>query len=76
VIINKTIRKNNQAIRWIARILGTIFAAYLFMTNVAGFIINFGNLMASDLIAAYGSIVFIVIFVAGVVVAWFREKIG
>ena len=76
MITDKTIDKNTRAIRWIARILGTILAVYLFMTNVGGFISNFGNLMASELIAAYGSIAFIVIFVAGVIVAWFSEKIG
>lgn len=74
--MNKTINKNTRTIRWIARILGTILAVYLVFTTVGGFIINFGNLTASELIAAYGSTAFIAVFVAGVIVAWFREKIG
>lgn len=66
--------KNTRAIRWIARILGTILAVYWVFATVVGLII-IGNLMAWDFIA-YGSYAFIIIFVVGVIVAWFKEKIG
>lgn len=68
--MDKNINKNTRAIHWIARILGTILAVYLVFTYVGGFILNFDNLMASELIA------FIAVFVAGVIVAWFKEKNG
>ena len=66
--MDKTISKSNRTIRWIARILGTILAVYLVFTTVANFFIfNLGD---------YGITAFIIIFVVGVIVAWFREKIG
>ena len=66
--MDKTISKANRTIRWIARILGTILAVYLVFTTVANFFIfNLGD---------YGITAFIIIFVVGVIVAWFREKIG
>lgn len=70
--MDKNIKKNTSVICWIARILGTVLAVYLVFTTVAGLIMNFGNL---DLIV-YGSTAFIIIFVVGVIVAWFKEKIG
>ena len=66
--MDKNINKNTRAIRWIARMLGTVLAVYLVFTTVANFFIfNLGD---------YGISAFIIIFVVGVIVAWFREKIG
>ena len=70
--MDKNINKNTRAIRWIARILGTILAVVLGYSLVVGLIMNFGN---PDLIV-YGSAAFLIIIVVGVIVAWFKEKIG
>ena len=73
--MDKNINKNTRAIRWIARILGTILAVYWVFSTVASLIQNFGNFMAWDFIF-YGSYAFIIICAVGVIVAWFKEKIG
>jgi hypothetical protein len=52
--------------------LGTVLAVYLVFSNVVALITNF---MAWDFIA-YASFAFIVICAVGVIVAWFKEKIG
>ena len=78
--MDKNINKNTRAIlwnikiRWIARFLGTTCAVYAVFSTVAG-LIRIGNLTAWDFLA-YGSTAFFIIFVVGVIVAWFREKIG
>ncbi len=70
--MDKNINKNTRAICWIARMLGTVLAVYLVFSNVVALITNF---MAWDFIA-YASFAFIVICAVGVIVAWFKEKIG
>ena len=70
--MDKNINKSSRVILWIARILGTILAVYWVFSTVVSLIQNFGLF---DLIA-YGSTAFIIICVVGVIVAWFKEKIG
>lgn len=65
-------KKPGNAIRLAARIIGIILAVYFTFTTAANFIMGFGAWDKSAYIAS----AFILIFVAGVVTAWFREKIG
>ena len=70
--IYKNINKSARAIRWIARILGTILAVYLIFTTVANLIIDY---KAWNFIP-YVYFAFFIILAIGVIIAWFKEKIG
>lgn len=70
--MNKNISKSARVIRWIARIFGTFFAAYLVFTTIANLIMDY---KAWDYIP-YVYFTFFIVFAIGVVIAWFKEKIG
>src|SRR4030043_1545359 len=70
--MDKNINKSTRVIRWVARILGTILAVYLVFTTIASLIMNS---IAWDF-AAYVYFAFFIIFAIGVIIAWFKEKIG
>jgi len=70
--LNKNISKSARVIRWIARIFGTFLAAYLVFTTIANLIMDY---KAWDYIP-YVYFTFFIVFAIGVVIAWFKEKIG
>lgn len=70
--MNKNISKSARVIRWIARIFGTFLAAYLVFTTIANLIMDY---KAWDYIP-YVYFTFFIVFAIGVVIAWFKEKIG
>ena len=70
--MDKNISKSTRVIRWIARILGTVLAVYLVFTTVANLIMDY---KAWDFIA-YIYFAFFIILAIGVIIAWFKEKIG
>ena len=70
--MDKDINKSSRVIRWIARILGTILAVYLVLTTIANLIMDF---KAWDFIP-YVYFAFFIVFAIGVIIAWFKEKIG
>ena len=70
--MDKNINKSARVIRWVARILGTVLTVYLVFSNVANLIMDFKTW---DFIA-YIFFAFIIIFAIGVIIAWFKEKIG
>lgn len=70
--MDKDINKSSRVIRWVARILGTILAVYLVLTTIANLIMDF---KAWDFIP-YVYFAFFIVFAIGVIIAWFKEKIG
>src|SRR4030043_697685 len=70
--MDKNISKSARVIRWVARILGTVLAVYLVFTTVANLIMDYKTW---DFIP-YVYFAFFIIFAIGVIIAWFREKIG
>src|SRR4030065_2093858 len=70
--MDKNISKSARVIRWIARIFGTFLAVYLIFTTVANLIMDYKSW---DFIP-YVYFVFFIIFAIGVIIAWFKEKIG
>lgn len=70
--MGKSISKSAMVILWIARIFGTFLAVYLVFTTVANLIIDYTSW---DFIP-YVYFAFFIILSIGVIVAWFREKIG
>ena len=70
--MDKNISKSARVVRWIARISGTFLAVYLVFTTVANLIMDFKSW---DFIP-YVYFVFFIIFAIGVIIAWFKEKIG
>ena len=70
--MDKNINKSSRVIRWVARILGTILAVYLVLTTIANLIMDF---KAWDFIP-YVYFAFFIVFAIGVIIAWFKEKIG
>ena len=70
--MDKNISKSARVVRWIARISGAFLAVYLVFTTVANLIMDFKSW---DFIP-YVYFVFFIIFAAGVIIAWFKEKIG
>ena len=66
------INKSSRVIRWVARILGSILAVYFVFTTVANLIMDFKTWD----FAAYIFFAFTIIFAVGVIIAWFKEKIG
>ena len=70
--MDKNISKSARTICWIARILGSILAVYFVFTTVANLIMDFKTW---DFVA-YIFFTFTIIFAIGVIIAWFKEKIG
>ena len=70
--MDKNISKSTRTICWIARILGSILAVYFVFTTVANLIMDFKTW---DFVA-YIFFAFTIIFAIGVIIAWFKEKIG
>ena len=70
--MDKNISKSARVIRWIARISGTLLAVYLVFTTIANLIMDFKSW---DFIP-YVYFVFFIILAIGVIIAWFKEKIG
>ena len=70
--MDKNISKSARVIRWIARIFGTLLAVYLIFTTVANLIMDY---KAWDFIP-YVYFAFFIILAIGVIIAWFKEKIG
>ncbi len=70
--MDNKISKSARVICWIARIFGTFLALYLTFTTVANLIMDYKNW---DFIP-YIYFVFFIVFTIGVIIAWFKEKIG
>ena len=70
--MDKNINKSARVIRWIARIFGTFLAVYLTFTTVANLIMDYKTW---DFIP-YVYFAFFIILAIGVIIAWFKEKIG
>ena len=70
--MDKNTSKSARTICWIARILGSILAIYFVFTTVANLIMDFKTW---DFVA-YIFFAFTIIFAIGVIIAWFKEKIG
>lgn len=73
--VNKKNDRATNKIRWIARVIGSVEALFLLATGIREAIIESRKggswTVESTLIAG-----FIVIFVLGVIIAWWREGIG
>jgi hypothetical protein len=70
--MDKNINKSAKVIRWIARIFGTFLAVYLTFSTIANLIMDYKNW---DFIP-YTYFAFFIILTIGVIIAWFKEKIG